>query len=117
MKSYILLENIEIYAHHGVFKQETLVGNNFEINVRIKADISSAVRTDNLNDTLNYAEIYEIIKKEMDIPSRLLEHVGGRIIKSLKTYSPIIEEVELKISKKNPPTGGQVGLASIILID
>lgn len=117
MKTYIQLENIEIHAHHGVYGQETLVGNNFRINLKIKVDVSDAVNSDNLDDTLNYGEIYHIIKKEMEIPSKLLEHVGGRIIKSLKTSFPKIEEIELKISKQNPPTGGQIDYASIILID
>lgn len=117
MKSYILLENIEIYAHHGVSRQEAIVGNNFLINIRIKAEMSSAIFTDNLTDTLNYAEIYEIIKTEMDIPSKLLEHAGGRIVKALKNKFAEIEEIELKISKKNPPIEGQIEFASVILID
>ncbi len=117
MKSYIQLENIEIYAHHGVFAQETSVGNTFIINLKIKADILDATESDNLEDTLNYGEIYHVVKKEMDIPSKLLEHVGGRIIKSLKASFPSIEEIELKISKRNPPIGGQIEYASIILSD
>ncbi len=117
MKSYIQLENIEIYAHHGVFAQETLVGNSFIINLKIKVDILKAVNTDSLEDTLNYGEIYKLIKTEMEIPSKLLEHVGGRIIGSLRRSFPEIEEIELKISKRNPPTGGQIDCASIILID
>ncbi len=117
MKSYILLENIEIYAHHGVLEQETVVGNTFILNLKIKADISKATVSDHLEDTLNYAEIYEIIKKEMEIPSKLLEHVAGRIIRSLKAAFPPIEKIELKISKRNPPMGGQMDYASIILVD
>lgn len=117
MISYILLENIKIYAHHGVFDQETKVGNNFRIDVKIKADISKATTSDSLEDTISYATVYQIIEKEMEVPSKLLEHVGGRIIRSLKTSFANIDEVELRISKQNPPTGGQVEYASIILID
>lgn len=116
MKTYILLEDIEIYAYHGVFEQENRVGNRFSVNLRIAVDVSKACRTDDLDDTINYGEVYNIIKKEMDIPSRLLEHAGGRIISSLKENFPTIEEIELKISKKNPPTGGQIGSAGILLI-
>lgn len=117
MKTYIQLENIEIYAHHGVFEQETLVGNTFKINIKIRVDISAATHSDNLEDTLNYGEIYNLIEKEMGISSKLLEHVGGRIIRKLKTTYPLIEEIELEISKQNPPTGGKIDYASIILID
>lgn len=117
MKSYILLENIEIYAHHGVFEQETIVGNTFIINIKIRVDISEATISDNLEDTLSYADIYDIIKSEMEIPSKLLEHVGGRIIRSLKASFPQIDEIELKVSKRNPPMGGQMDYAGVILID
>jgi len=117
MKTYIILENIEIYAYHGVYEQENRVGNNFSIDIKLNVDISKACLTDNLEDTLHYGEIYDIIKREMDIPSKLLEHAGGRIIRSLKENFPVIEKIELKISKKNPPTGGQIKSASILIID
>jgi len=117
MKTYIILENIEIYAYHGVFEQENRVGNNFSVDVKLDVDVSRACESDNLDDTLSYAEVYDIIKREMDISSRLLEHAGGRIIRALKDNFPAVEKIELKISKKNPPTGGQVGSASLLLID
>ncbi len=117
MKTYIFLEDIEIYAYHGFFEQENRVGNRFLVNVKITVDISKACHTDNLDDTVDYGKIYNIIKKEMDTPSRLLEHAGGRIIRSLKAGFPEIDKIELKISKKNPPTGGQVGAAGIILVE
>lgn len=117
MKTYILLENIEIYAYHGVFEQENRVGNHFVINVKITVDVAEACLTDDIGDTLNYGQIYDIIKKEMDIPSRLLEHAGGRIVRQLKAHFPQVEKIELKISKKNPPVGGQVGAASIVLVE
>lgn len=117
MKSYILLENIEIYAHHGVFRQETVVGNTFILNIKLKVDVQNSANSDRLQDTVSYADIYNIINQEMKIPARLLEHIGGRILKTIKKDFPQIEEIELKISKKNPPLGGQVEYASVILID
>lgn len=117
MESYILLENVKFYARHGVSDQETTVGNSFIINLKINVDISAASVSDNLEDTLNYASVYEVVKKEMDIPSKLLEHVGGRILQSLKKNFPNIKTIELKISKQNPPIRGQVEYASVILID
>lgn len=116
MQSYISLENIRLYAYHGVFPQETKVGNNFVINIKIKVDVIKATKTDSLSDTVSYATLYEIIKSEMEIPSKLLEHVAGRIISALKSELPQIEEVELKLSKLTPPFGGQVESASITLI-
>ena len=117
MRSYILLENIIIHANHGVFPQETTVGNTFVINLKIKADLSHPVKNDDVDDTINYATVFDIVKKEMQQPSKLIEHAGGRIITALKKNFPAIEEIELKLSKQNPPVGGQVEYASVILID
>lgn len=117
MESYILLENIEIFANHGVFPQETLVGNVFFVTVKIKVDVYQAAENDCLVDTVSYADVYEIIKKEMSIPSKLIEHAAKRIIDRLKNTYPQIMSVEIKLSKRNPPVGGQVECASVILID
>lgn len=117
MKSYILLENIELYAHHGVFSQETKVGNLFVINLKLEIDLEKASLTDELDDTISYADVYAIVKEEMNIPSKLLEHATGRIIRRLKSIYSCIESIELKLSKRNPPVGGQVDFASIVIID
>lgn len=117
MKSYILLENITLFANHGVFPQEKKVGNVFVVSLKIKVDFSKSCVSDNLEDTVSYASVYEDVKKEMDIPSKLLEHVAYRIIYSLKEKYSEIEEVEIKLSKRNPPVGGQIDYASVVLID
>lgn len=116
MKSYIFIENIRIFAHHGVFEQENKVGNYFIINLKLTLDLTKATKSDDLNDTVSYAEIYELVKKEMRQSSKLLEHVAGRIISKIKSSYTKIEEVELKLSKLNPPVGGQVEAASVLLI-
>lgn len=117
METYILLENVEIYANHGVFAQETLVGNLFVINLKLKVDFEKASQSDDLDETLSYASVFDIVKREMSIPSKLLEHVAGRIVRSLKSEFPKIEQVELKIAKRNPPVGGQAEFASVIIVD
>lgn len=117
MQSYISLENIRFYAYHGVYSQETKVGNYFLVNIKVKVDFITATNSDLLTDTVSYADIYNIVKAEMEKPSKLLEHVGGRIISTLKSTFAEIESIELKLSKLTPPLGGQVESASIILID
>ena len=117
MKSYILLENVEFYAYHGVFEQEKTVGNTFIVNLKIGADVSLAAESDNVADTISYAQVYEVVRREMEIPSKLIEHVAKRIIVRLKKEFPEIETVEIKLSKRNPPVGGQIEYASVILID
>ncbi len=117
METYILLENVEMYANHGVFAQEALVGNIFMINLKLKVDFEDASKSDDLNETISYASVFDLVKKEMSIPSKLLEHVAGRIVRGLKSEFPKIEQIELKISKRNPPVGGQVEYASVMIID
>ena len=117
MIGFILLEDIEFYAYHGVFEQENRVGNTFILNLKISTDMTSACTSDELDGTISYAGIYNVVEAEMQIPSKLLEHVAFRIIKSLRVKFEKIEDMEIKISKKNPPVGGQVKQASILLID
>ena len=92
--SYIHLENILFFAHHGVATQETIVGNEFYINLRLKVDFAHAITTDAVEDTVSYADVYTLLKEEMGIPSKLLEHVCGRIAERLFRDFPAIEEVE-----------------------
>lgn len=106
MNSFITLNEMHFFAYHGVSPQETLVGNEFTVNLRLHADIRRAMSTDCVTDTVNYADIYNSITAEMEQPSRLLEHVAGRIIKRLFNDFPLIESIELKLEKRNPPMMG-----------
>lgn len=101
------------FAHHGVGEQETIVGNEFILDLRLKTDIARAIETDDVADTVSYADVYETVKEEMDIPSKLLEHVSGRIIKSLFLKFPQIEEIKLKLTKRNPPMGADIAGAGV----
>lgn len=113
--SYILLKEIRCYAYHGVAPQENLIGNEYIIDLKLKVDISKVVQTDEVADTVNYAEVHQVIMAEMAVPSKLLEHVGGRIIEKLFQQFPALEEIELHLFKRNPPMGADVESAGIEL--
>jgi len=115
MFGYIFLENLRFFAHHGVGEQETFLGNEFTVNLRLKVDITCAMQTDDVADTVSYADVYEAVKAEMAIPSRLLEHVCGRITDRLFRDFPLIEEIHLKLAKRNPPMGADIETAGIEL--
>lgn len=117
MISKIELKSMKFYARHGVGEQERTVGNYFVVDLLLTAPLENAVKSDDLNDTINYAKVYQVIKQEMDIPSDLLEHVAGRILSVLKVSFPQLEEIELKLSKLSPPLGGDVYSASVILCE
>lgn len=111
----IELEGMEFYAYHGHFEVEQVVGNQFVVDVAIETDTSKAAKSDDLNDALNYQSVFETIKKEMQIKSKLLENVAQRILNALQKKFPGIEKATVKISKLNPPMGGKIGKASVTL--
>lgn len=111
--SYIFLKDICLFAHHGVAPQETKVGNVFIINLRLKVDLARAAETDDVADTVSYADVYQAVKAEMSIPSKLLEHVCGRIVNRLFCRFPTIEAVEITLSKRNPPMGADIDSAGV----
>ncbi|WP_321481343.1 dihydroneopterin aldolase [uncultured Bacteroides sp.] len=112
----IFLENLVFYAYHGVLPQERTVGNTFIINLSVKGDFLKAIETDQIEDSISYADIYEVVKQEMNIPSKLLEHACGRIVKALFREFPSIEEIRLKLSKNNPPMGADIDSAGIEML-
>ncbi len=105
MTSYITLNDVRFHAFHGVLPQETAVGADFVVNLRLGYDISRAMQTDDVGDTLNYAEVYELVKHQMDVPSKLLEHVAGRIVDAVRKAYPDITSIDLELTKLNPPMG------------
>ena len=113
MTSYILLENIRFFAYPGVVPQETTVGNELIVSLRLKTDIPRAIESDDVADTVNYAEIHQAVKEEMDIPSKLLEHVAGRIVLRRFNDFPAVECIDLKLSKRNPPMGADIETAGV----
>ena len=104
---YIHLKGIRLYAYHGVDPQETAVGAYFLVNLKLKTDFSRAAQTDDLSGTVSYADIYQAIKDEMQVPSQLLEHVCQRMAQRIFNDFPTIEELDIKLFKENPPMGAQ----------
>lgn len=103
MSSKIYLRNVRFHAFHGVLPQEGIVGNDYLVNLVLDYDFSSAMQTDELQGTLNYAEVYQKVREEMTVPSKLLEHVAGRIAHRLFSDFPEIQKLQLSITKVNPP--------------
>ena len=113
MTSKILLENLKIYAYHGVLPEETITGTYFILNVEIHSDLWKATVSDDLADTINYAEINRIIHEEMKIPSKLMEHVAGRMMKKIKEVFPQITFISIRMTKTNPPMQGEMEGVSV----
>jgi len=109
----IKLKGMEFFAYHGCYRCESMTGNTFVVDITMDTDMEKASNSDNLNDALNYAEVYEIIKQEMAIRSCLLEHLNDRILNRLFECFPQLNSAELSIAKLNPPVGGKVQSAAV----
>ena len=103
--SSIFIDNLRLYAHHGVMEQEQRVGAWFILYVRVHYYILKAMESDNISDAISYAELVDVVKEEMAKPSRLLEHVAGRIANAIFERFPQAQAVSLKLIKENPPMG------------
>lgn len=113
MTTKIILENLKIYSYHGVLPEEKIIGTYYIVNVEVHADLWKAVGTDDLNDTINYAEINAIIHDQMKIPSKLMEHVAGRILKEINFRFPQISFIKIKMTKTSPPMPGEMHGVSV----
>ena len=104
----IELDEMKFWAFHGCLETERAKGNLFIVDFKGETDITKASFSDDLNDTVNYARIYEIAKAEMAVPSDLLEHVAGRIQRAIAAEFPEFERFSVRVSKHNPPVEGPV---------
>ena len=109
------LEGMEFRAHHGCLERERIVGNDFVVDFRGEIDMSAAAESDNLEDAVNYALIYEAVAEEMRKPSDLLEHVAGRIVNVLANRFPEFVSFSVRVSKKRPPVAGVVQWSRVTL--
>ena len=113
--SLIKLEGMEFFAYHGCFKEEQIIGTKFRVDLTIEADVEEAANNDDLHLTINYLSVYQMIKKQMEIKSKLLENVGKRILDELYVQFPGVIKAEVKVSKLNPPLGGKLDCVSLTL--
>ncbi|MEB8328250.1 dihydroneopterin aldolase [Flavobacteriaceae bacterium KMM 6897] len=111
----VKLSNIRAYAHHGCLGEEAIIGSDYRVDLEIKADLTKASQSDNLKDTVDYVHLNRIVKEEMSISAKLLEHVAKRIIDRVFSEISTVEVVEISVSKINPPLGGDVEMVSINL--
>ena len=102
-------------ANHGCLESERRDGGDFKVDFRCDYPIGAAVRSDCLDDTLDYSRVYEVIAREMAVPSSLLEHVAGRIADAVAKEFPSLEQFEISVYKKNPPVGGECEWACVTI--
>jgi 7,8-dihydroneopterin aldolase/epimerase/oxygenase len=104
----ITLEGLHFFAHHGFYEEEKKTGNNFIVDVIIETEFSQkSIKEDEISGTIDYEKVYELIKEQMNITSKLLENAAWRILDNIYTHSKGIKKIEVKICKLNPPINGK----------
>lgn len=106
--SRITLNGMRFYAYHGCFAEEQAIGTHFVVDVAYDTDTSRAQVSDDICDTVSYLDVYRMVRREMEQPSHLLEHVGERVCSRLLEEFQAMERVIVRVSKLNPPLGGRV---------
>ena len=105
MQNKIIINGLRLYAYHGMMEQEQKVGAYFTIDVEVEVDISRAIDADELDGTISYADLYDLIRREMAVPSRLVEHAAGRIAQAILSKHSTAQSVHIRLLKENPPMG------------
>lgn len=108
----IELHNVRLHAFHGIYEGEENIGNEYVINLDVVYD-EGISDFDDINTTISYADLYEIVKQRMLIPTGLLEKVCESIIRKIKHQYPFVKEISLAIHKLQAPIGqleGKVGV-------
>jgi len=111
----IKISNIKVYAYHGCLVEEGKIGSDYRIDLSVKADLKKSADTDHLADTVDYVHLNKIVKEEMAVRTKLLETVAALILDRILAEIPIVNKAKIKVSKLNPPIGGNVEMVSIIM--
>jgi dihydroneopterin aldolase len=111
----INLNNIRVYAYHGCLPEETKIGSDYRVDISVDANLDISAKSDELSDTVDYVHLNKIVKEEMAIASKLLEHVAKRIIDRIFSELEMVKKAKVKVAKINPPLGGDVEDVNITL--
>lgn len=107
-KHSVEIRGMRVHALHGCMEEEGIIGTEYRIDVSVMTDFTDAAEEDNLSKTIDYVQVAQIVKEEMSIRSKLIEHVAARIVKRLKKLEPVVYSVSLRITKLNPPVHADV---------
>ncbi|MFB4165026.1 dihydroneopterin aldolase [Alteribacillus sp. JSM 102045] len=103
----IYLKGMEFYAYHGVFPEENKLGQRFQVDLVMKADLSEAAAEDNLEKSVNYAEAHQAVKEIMEGQTfDLVESIAESIASNILQKFNIVEQATVKVIKPDPPIPG-----------
>ena len=107
----IHLHQLQFFAHHGLYKEEKKMGNNFEMDVDITADVPETITK--LEHTIDYVKVHEIIDSRMKEPTRLLETLAQDIVEKIYQADKRIRSVSITIKKLSAPIKNFKGVVGV----
>lgn len=112
---YIHLNEMMFYGYHGALPEETKLGQRFRVTVSLATNLEEAGKTDDLEKTVNYAEVYELCKEIVEgAPKKLIEAVAEKIAGDLlNRYSNKVTGVRVVLIKPDPPIAGHYTSVSV----
>ncbi|MGB4400886.1 MAG: dihydroneopterin aldolase [Daejeonella sp.] len=112
IRQKVSLEGVRIFAYHGFYAEERVLGTEFIVDVDTELEVFSA-GDDELSNTVNYEKLYQIISFEMKIPRKLLETVAHAILDQIRHEFLAVKNIRVVIRKMHPPLGGDVRNSTI----
>jgi dihydroneopterin aldolase len=98
------LKRMVFYGYHGVFPEENRLGQQFIVDLDLRMDLSRAAKSDDVNDTVNYADIHALVKRIVEgRPCKLIEALADRIASSVLATYTSINEATVAVTKPHPP--------------
>jgi 7,8-dihydroneopterin aldolase/epimerase/oxygenase len=104
----ISIHNASFYSHHGLFTEEKIIGGEFEVNLTVTYLPEQSV-IEKIEETINYATLYEIVKKRMAKATPLLETIAMELHQEIVHLFPLVKHITVIIEKKNPPISNFIG--------
>lgn len=111
----VRLSGLRFHSNHGCLESERIRGNDFLVDVEFSYDMQDACESDNLEAAVDYSAVYDIVSREMSVPSNLLENVAYRIREAVRSEFSRISDIRVSVTKLNPPVAGRAESSSAIL--
>ena len=103
----IFVNQMEFYGYHGVFPEETRLGQRFVVDLMVLVDLKKAGQTDELEHSVNYGELFQVCKEVVEgKPYKLVEAVAEKIAETVLGQFTLVSEVTIKVIKPDPPIPG-----------
>jgi 7,8-dihydroneopterin aldolase/epimerase/oxygenase len=106
------LHNLLFNSFHGIHEEEKILGNDYIIDASVEFHEEEGIIT-SIHQTINYTDIYHIIRKRMSVPTFLLETVVMEIGNEIREEFPQLKSINISIKKMHPPIEGIQGAAGV----